>query len=35
MYVNGDGVPHNFVLAYMWSSLAAAQGNHKARQNLD
>jgi hypothetical protein len=36
MYANGDGVPEDMVLAYMWWHLAAAQGyedgqNNKAR----
>jgi TPR repeat protein len=26
MFAEGDGVPQDFVLAYMWNNLAAAQG---------
>ena len=26
MYANGEGVPQDYVLAYMWLNLAAAQG---------
>jgi hypothetical protein len=35
MYVNGDGVPVNNVRAYMWWSLAKAQGHENAADNLD
>ena len=27
MYGNGEGIPVNNIKAYMWSSLAKAQGN--------
>ncbi len=33
MYSFGRGVPQDFVQAYMWFNLAAAQGNEKASQN--
>ena len=35
MYSNGDGVPQNNVRAYVWFSIAAAQGNETARTNRD
>ena len=35
MYEFGLGVPRNFVLAYLWFSLAAAQGDAVAQQNRD
>ena len=35
MYANGRGVPQNNVRAYMWWSVAAAQGNENARANRD
>jgi hypothetical protein len=31
----GEGVPRDYVEAYMWFSLAAAQGDADARRNLD
>ena len=31
MYVNGEGVPEDYVQAYAWFTLSAAQGNEKAR----
>ena len=30
MYANGEGVPENYVLAYAWLNLAAAQGHEGA-----
>ena len=30
MYTVGSGVPQDYVLAYMWSNLAASQGNEGA-----
>lgn len=30
MYANGTGVPEDYVQAYAWVNLAAAQGNKKA-----
>jgi TPR repeat protein len=35
LYALGDGVPQNFVLAYMWFSLAAAQGEAEADKFRD
>ena len=35
LYGNGQGVAQDLVLAHMWSSLAAAQGNEDARLNVD
>ena len=35
MYTNGEGVPVNNVKAYIWWSLAKAQGNWFAATNLD
>jgi len=35
MYSTGDGVPEDVVLSYMWSNLAAAQGNEIAQENKD
>jgi TPR repeat protein len=35
MYVNGEGVPEDMVLAYMWWNLAAAQGIESAQGNKD
>ena len=35
MYYNGEGVPEDYVLAYMWYNLAAAQGNETAQSNKD
>ena len=35
MYGNGEGVPLNYIKAYMWTSLAKAQGNKDAAHNLD
>ncbi len=32
MYENGEGVPKDYVQAYMWLSLAAAQGHEPARK---
>ena len=33
MYADGREVPEANLLAYMWSNLAAAQGNEKAKNN--
>ena len=33
MYFWGNGVPENYVLDYMWSNLAAAQGDVGAQHN--
>jgi TPR repeat protein len=35
MYGNGEGVPQNFVKAYVWWSLASANGNESAKKNLN
>ncbi|MEE8435016.1 MAG: tetratricopeptide repeat protein [bacterium] len=35
MYGEGQGVPQDDVLAHMWFSLAAAQGNEEAVKNRD
>ena len=35
MHANGQGVPEDDVLAYMWYNLAAAQGNEEAQYNKD
>ena len=35
MYADGRGVPQNNVRAYVWFSVAAAQGNDTARGNRD
>jgi uncharacterized protein len=32
MYANGQGVPEDNVLAYMWFNLAAAQGDEDAKK---
>jgi uncharacterized protein len=32
MYSNGEGVPEDNVLAYMWFNLAAAQGDEDAQR---
>ncbi|KZK79119.1 Localization factor PodJL [Pseudovibrio sp. W64] len=33
MYQLGDGIPRDYVMAYMWHSLAAKQGNKLAIRN--
>lgn len=35
LYAKGEGVPQSFVLAYMWSSLAAKEGNRKSALRRD
>jgi TPR repeat protein len=35
LYEYGEGVPQDYVLAYMWSNLGAAQGNESAQSNKD
>ena len=35
MYLNGKGVPHDYIQAHMWSSLAASKGNENGRKNRD
>ena len=33
MYANGEGVPEDYVEAYMWWDLAVAQGEEGAKKN--
>jgi hypothetical protein len=35
MYSNGEGVPEDDVLAYMWYNLAAAQGHEDSQARRD
>lgn len=35
MYANGEGVPKDYVQAYMWSNLGAAGGNELGGKNRD
>src|SRR5437868_6420693 len=35
MYFKGQGVPRDFVQAYMWSSLSAARGHQEGVKNRD
>ena len=35
MYGNGEGVPEDYVQAYAWLNLAAAQGDEKAVEGKD
>ncbi len=35
MYAEGEGLPKDYVLAYMWETLAAAQGNENAVKGRD
>ena len=35
MYANGEGVPENDVMAYVWFSVSATQGTESARENRD
>jgi len=35
MYYKGQGVPQNYIQAYMWASLAAAQGYELAAKGLE
>ena len=34
-YARGDGVPQDFVQAYMWLNLSAAQGDSEAKKSID
>jgi len=34
LYFTGRGVPRDYVKAYMWSSIAAAQGNPVSQEQL-
>jgi len=35
MFFKGQGVPRNYVRAYMWASLAAAQGDEDGAKGLE
>lgn len=35
MYANGQGVPKDYALAYMWWNLGAAGGNENGGKNRD
>ena len=35
LYYNGQGVPQDYVTAYAWSNIAAAQGDEKAKRIRD
>ena len=35
MFFHGDGVPQDYVQAYMWFNLSAAQGKEDAIYNRD
>jgi uncharacterized protein len=37
MYANGEGVPenYNYLTAYVWLSVSAAQGNQTAKDNIE
>ena len=35
MYAKGQGVPRDYVQAYMWSSLSAARGHQEGARNRD
>jgi TPR repeat protein len=35
MYAKGQGVPRDYVRAYMWSSLSAARGHQDGARNRD
>ncbi len=35
MYAKGQGVPQDYIQAYMWASLAAAQGDEDAVEGLE
>ncbi len=35
MYAKGQGVAQNYIQAYMWETLAAAQGNDNASKGLE
>lgn len=35
MYANGEGVPENYVKAYVWASMARANGNELAKEIID
>ena len=33
MYAKGEGVPEDYILAYMWWNLSAAQGTERAKKS--
>ena len=35
MYYQGEGVPENYLTAYVWTSVSAAQGNQIAKGNVE
>ena len=35
MYANGEGIPKDYVQAYAWFNVAAAQGEEMAKENLE
>ena len=35
MYGNGKGVPENYLTTYVWWSVSAAQGNQKAKDDIE
>ena len=35
MFYSGEGVPLNYIKAYVWISVAAAQGSESAKKNRD
>ena len=35
MYANGEGIPKDYVQAYAWFNIAAAQGDEIAKENLE
>ncbi len=35
MYYHGEGIPQDYVLAYMWWNLSGSQGQKSARENRD
>ncbi len=35
MYAKGQGLAQNYIQAYMWETLAAAQGNENASKGLE
>ena len=35
MYYGGEGVPENYLAAYVWYSVSAAKGNQIAKNNTE
>ena len=35
MYATGEGVPENYMKAYVWWSMAKASGHEKARESIE